>query len=355
MQQLCATLEPGLPARLREMLGNGTIAVGEVGRNVPHAAMVTTEGHTFAIELTSGMMDFLYGVARTLAGLDTSNASLPGPPQTIDVVSRLVGAILRTSARHIRWHWLWPWGRIRWAECPITASAREWAEMIATMSELSVLAHELGHVALATGTADVASENDEVAADRCGLGYLVAAAQQRWHVRITYAAAIVPLRILALMQRLGAQFGDQYPPQQKRMELLREQVAKLCPSESYLYEASTVMVAYQDMLDDVERHILGSLAVQPDGERVMVRLLAELQEVARDRVPVATMVENIGLLARELPRDAIVSGAAKLVAEYAAPTTNVTLLSADTRAKMAVSLGELLRALPPDLRRLFPE
>lgn len=355
-QQLYHVLAPGLPRELQKRVADGVVAIGEVGDNVPDVRTIPVAPDGFVVEFTSGMMDFQYAVARALAGLDQGNTILRSKPQGFGDVTRLVERVLRRSARYVRWFWLWPWRRIENPDFPIAKDVHDWIEMIVTMGELFLLAHELGHVALNSGIVKPVYENDEVNADHYGFEFLLPEAEKRWHKRVAYAGPVIPIRIFASLERLGVQFSDRYPPQAERVKLLREQVHKMCPSEQYFHEVTTIMVAWQDMLDDIENHIdPKSTRALPDAERVLVRLIAELEEVAKGNVKLDTFVTNIGFLAKAYPAETIKQAARMLVKDYTPPRPPPGgFLREELRATMAQKLTELLTRLPTELRPLFP-
>lgn len=356
VQQLYQFLAPELPEALRALVADGTLVIGEIGHNVPDVRMIPISPNGFVIEFTSGMMDFQYAVARALAGLDQENAKLEEQPLRLLDVTSLVEKVLRQWARYIRWFWLWPWRRIEIPNFPIARGAQEWIEMMVTMGELFLLAHELGHVALESGLVNPVSGGDEVDADRYGLKFLLPAAKRHWHERIAYAGPIVPIRILASLERLGVKFSKQYPPQAERVRLLREQVSNICPSKEYFYEATTVMVSWQDMMDDIENHIdPKSPPAFPDTERLLVRLIAELEEVSRGNVTIDRFIEDIEHLAKSYPQKTIKQAAILLVSHYMQlpPPPNI-FLRKELRTLMAGKLTELIAKLPPHLRLIFP-
>jgi hypothetical protein len=228
--------------------------------------------------------------------------------------------------------------------------------MIVKMGELFLLAHELGHVALDSGLVQPVSGNDEVDADRYGLRFLLPAAEKHWHKRVAYAGPIVPIRVLASLERLGVQFAERYPPQAERVQLLREQILGMCPSKQYFFEATTIMVAWQDMMDDIENHIdPKSPPVLPDPERMLVRLISELEAVARETVTLHKFVENIAHLASAVPQETMKQAASMLVSYYLEfPPPQDGFLPEELRILMAAKLVELIEMLPPHLRPLFP-
>jgi hypothetical protein len=349
-------LAPELPQKLRDLVAAGSAAIGQVGHNVPDARVIPVEADGFVVEFTSGMMDFQYAVGRALAPIYHEGGQSRGSPDDYDRVVSPLEKLLRQWARYMRWYWVWPWRRIKIGGPPIPQDVREWIEMMATMGELFLLAHELGHIALDIKLVPRVSDKNEVDADRYGLEFLIPALQKYWHKRVAYAAPIIPIRIFASLERLGVQFSEEYPPQADRVRLLREQILKMCPSKHYFYEVTTIMVWWQDMLDDLENHIdPKSPRALPDAERVLVRLIAQLEEVARGNVTLERFIEDIGLLAKANSAETMRRAGGLLVYYYFQnPPLPGAFLSEPLRLMMGDKIAELVPRLPPHLQSLFP-
>lgn len=365
-QQLCRTLEPGLPPELRALLADGTVAVGEVGRFEPDVRAIPIAGGGFAIEFSTGMMDFDYAVGRALAGVHIEHTQAGPVNKTalkLPGVVELVGGVYREWRKHTRWAglrrslWLFgPLKRIKHAEFAIAPGPREWIDDLVTTAEAFMLAHELGHVALDRGLVPPITANDEENADSYGLKFFLAAYEQKGSPRFAYAAVIFAIRLFAGLERLpGVNFGAAYPPQAKRVELLRDQILARHPSRQYFHEAATIMVAYQDIMDDVDEYIFkGAPAVPADADRVLVRLISELEEVARGRVEQGTFVDDMAKIEQSTPADMLKQAAVTLVGYYLPPSRQDSFLPFDRRVLMAAALVRLVMALPPHLQKLFP-
>ena len=108
-------------------------------------------------------------------------------------------------------------------------------------------------------------------------------------------------------------------------------------------------------MDDVENRIdKHSPAVLPDAERVLIRLIAELEEVARKRVPLERFVTDIMKMSEQLPRGTVQEATANLTSYYLPIRTEESYLSLELRIEMAAALVALIEALPAPLQKLFP-
>ena len=330
-QHLCRPLVPALPEGLQAMLADGTVAVGEVGRFVPDISTTRVAPGAFVIEFTTGMMDFYYSVGRALTGVHVGHTKA-GPenesPLQLPGVVELVAEVFNRWKRQTRWSWLWPCRRMEHADFPIHRSALEWIEMLVTSAEFFMLAHEFGHIALDQKLCPPITNNDEENADHYGLQFFLPAVSTPEMRRMAYGAIVFAIRLPAGLQRLGVRFSAEYPPQNKRIELLRKQMRLQSPSAQHYHESCTILVAYMDMMDDVENRIdKHSPAVLPDAERVLIRLIAELEEVARKRVPLERFVTDIMKMSEQLPRGTVQEATANLTSYYLPIRTEESYLS----------------------------
>jgi len=355
-QQLFRVLAISLPESLKNSIANGTVTIGEIGRNVPYVRAVPLGSGNFVVEFTSGMMDFQYAVARALTGLDSSNVSQKPLPLRKEVIARLVRKVLLQWSRYMRWSIVWPRPKVEIPNVQASQSAVDFFELVATAGELFMLAHELGHIALNGGLVGQIYGNEEMDADFYGLQFLLPAAETKWHKRVAYGSPVFAIRFLASLERLGVRFAEQYPPEAERMRMLREQIRKLCPSQQYFFEVSTIMVAWQDMLDDIDNLINPkSPRTFPDVDRVSVRLIAELEEVARGNITLEKFIEHIGNLGKVYPHETVSKAMQYLLHDYIRPPQEGgTFISIQLRVLMTLKLAELVAQVPPDLKHFFP-
>jgi len=242
--------------------------------------------------------------------------------------------------------------RIQYAEFPIDGATRQWIETIATQAETFTLAHELGHVALNRHIVQADSANTEENADRFGLDFYLQAAEARVAKRIAYVAPIFALLLFDGLQRIGVRFSAAYPPQQRRIELIRAGIRSRYPSDQAFYEAITTAVAYQDMIDDVIRRIRKESTTPSDPDRILVRVIAELIEAANQGVPIETFKADLIQIGRQ-HSDVMQTVADKLIDYYGTSPDRISVLSVELRAKMGAALAQTVDNLPPDVQRFF--
>jgi len=351
-------LAPALPGELRELVTSGAVAIGEVGRFVPDLATIPVSGGGFVIEFTTGMMDFAYAVGRAMAGIHVGHND-SGPENEvalgIDRLAQLVAEVFDQWRRHVRWSWLRPGKRIQYAQFAIAPGPREWIEGLVTNAEIFMLGHELGHVALNRRLRSPEFSSQEESADALGLEFFLIGAETRLNRRIAYAAPVFALLLFEGLERIGVKFSAAYPPQSKRIELLRRAVRARCPSEQAYYELTTTMVSYQDLMDDIIRHIDKKFdTVAADAERILVRLIAQLIEVGAGKVSVEVFIRDITDIAKRNPEKIMRQAAEKLIDFYVPPPPQESVLSPELRLKMGVALATTVANLPQPARAFFP-
>ena len=341
-------------------MAEGTVAIGEIGQYVPDVRTIPISGKGFVIEFTSGMMDFDYAVGRALAGVHighTEKGADNAKALELPSVASLVAQVFREWAQHTRWSWFWSWRRIKRADFPLDDNVRNWVESIVTTAELFTLAHELGHVACNCALCPPISGNKEEDADIYGLRFFLPMASKEVGRRRAYAGAVYAIRLLAGLERLGVRFSSKYPPQVRRVELLWQEIRSQCPSEQFFHEVMTIASSYQDLMDDIENHLVrDSSAVLPNAERTLIRLLAQLEEVARGRdVTKETFVADIIALHKMMPTETLRQAAITLFEYYVSKPPPESCIRADLRMRMAKELVLIIEMLPQDLKQMFPE
>jgi hypothetical protein len=171
---------------------------------------------------------------------------------------------------------------------------------------------------------------------------------------MTHAGAGLAIRLFATLERLGVRFSNAYPPQSERLDLLRSEMLGHCPTQQYFHEVATVMNAYQDLMDDVERE-LGWTPAPAAAERVLVRLIAQLEEVGRGNVPLAELVKDFRGMAQRVPRATLSEAAATLFSYYTWFEAEDGYLEPNLRIAMAAAMIALIEKLPGDLQSVFPQ
>jgi hypothetical protein len=215
-------------------------------------------------------------------------------------------------------------------------------DQIAAGAARFLLGHELGHVALDRGLASVAGMTGERAADAVGLEFLRrAGARQGVDPTLTFAHVIVAVRICASLQRVGVDFQTDYGDQNQRVDSLRDVMRAACPSEQFFHEIARIAVAYQDQMDDIDALIeRRSIAPPRDPERVLVRLIAMLLDVAIHRLSPARFVANIAEVAARAPPPVMEEALRSLFRYYLGAPSEKSFIDPCTQDSMGTALRE---------------
>jgi len=224
---------------------------------------------------------------------------------------------------------------------------------LATTAELFILCHELGHVLLNQGVRPPVPAKEEEHADLAGLELFLPIAQREFGLRRVAAGAVFAIRIFAGLERLGVRFSDAYSPQAKRVELLTMLLRAQCPSAQYFHEVCTIMVSYQDLMNDVENRLdKTKRVVIPDAERTLIRVLGQLEEVARGRTPQETFIADVTDIAGRVGLSVLALVAPALM-QYYVYRRGQSYLAPELRVKMGDALLAAIPKFPPPLKPCF--
>jgi hypothetical protein len=368
-QALCGVLYPHLPQALQRMLDGGTVVVGEVGEYRPSADTFQEKDKNFVIEINSGLMDFYYAVGRALAGITVVRSTSPLPENAMalpmgGVVERVLKVYREWQAANASGDWS-NWFHLdrlfrkeqRIAADPFAVAevARRTSEMLVTTAELFIIAHELAHVAIDSGLKAPPTDNDELNADTHGFQFYFQAAQDKVGARMAFAAVGFAFRVTEGLERIGFKFGANYPPSADRLANIQQMVAGACASPQYFHEVSTVMVSYQDVMDAVDNGIkTGSAPARPEDERVSIRMIAELEDLAHGVLTPETFMADIGKLTSTHDPASMKAICEPLYRYYVASPPQEAYLPPDIRAKMGEELTKIIVLVPAPLRAVFP-
>ncbi len=365
---LCGVLSGGLPQPLQDFLRDGVLTVGEIGSYKPDIRTFALASRNFVIEVNSGLMDFYYAVGRAIAGTfvvySTSDirhptSDKPDNRQALQVadVSALIAQTFtqwRTYSRPTLWDRLSQEQRIQHASFPIADAVRAPTEMLVTSAELFMLAHELGHVAIDGKIRPPTHDSEERSADALGLEFYLPAAEAVVGRRTTYAGAAFAIRVTGGLARAGVKFSRTYPTPAERLGDLRAALRNACPSQQYFDEVATIMVAYLDLMDDVDDRINARTASQfGDAWQTRVRLIAMLEEIAKGRSTQNVFVANWVGDPGKLPPEAMADIAATLIRYYVGPPTAESYVHEPLRAKMGEALMACVSLIPEPLTAAF--
>jgi hypothetical protein len=364
-RQLFDSLVPSLPKDIVDLFVNGTVAVGEVGRNTPDVRMRPIEGdRSYVIEFNSGMIEFIYAVVHTLAGLNVQRTTLGAanePAQRYEDVIDQVADLYKDW----KWpkKWLWLFRRTPYHDSRLTVPTLKWDERVARHAELFMLAHEIGHVVidlkmLQSLNLSLEIKNVEQAADAIGLAIVLRYARSAGHsIELAYAGAVLAIRTFAGLQRVGVKFLSDYGDHLQRIENIRSVIRSQCSGDQDFHELSRVAVAYEDEMDDVENHIVTRSAPWlPTEERILVRLIAELLDVAIQRLPMGRFQSDLERTASNTPRDTMRRVIRTLFSYYSvANFGRETHIDPDTRRQMGARLLESVSDSPEQVKKLLED
>ena len=355
---LAGMLFDTFPSELRSLQDSGGVAAGEVGEFIPVIATYPAREQQFSIEINTGLMDFYYAVGRALSGAisiytTSTNPIVRGPLGPVQV-TEYVAAVFRQWRDFHKQGWIsqtfWGLPRIERPDFNVDARSLGIVETLVTGAELFMIAHEYGHVAIDRQLLTAPNHNDEMSADSLGLDFFVAAmTSKQLGLRNALASAAFAVRILAGLERIGIKFPAVYPPADQRLENIRTRfAANYCPSALFFDEASTIMVNYQDLLDDVDNRIQADSApAVPDDWRTRVRIIAELQEVACGRLPPERLDQDLAAITAKRPAGSMPAIIDSLRRDYIEAVPAQAFLPHEMRLTMGGVLKAAMRSANP--------
>lgn len=324
---LIGELKSSLPDVLRELLDNGSLAVGEIGLEAPNAFYRQIEENQFLVVMHSGLFEFLYRIARPLAAATFRTEWSPNSGIGSPDFARIVAEII--------W-WQTEGGSSFGPVYEITNDQMLGAGLLATFAEKFLLAHELGHVLVALGT-DLSAgfsagsdADEELIADWAAINITLAALQkvqdgpEPMLVSFAYAGAELALQIWGLMESIGVTFVDSvHPPASKRLKALRAQFRTYCSSDEVFNSLMTVAVIIEKTLHEAAVIILnpGEHAEKFELETNLLidRINRLLEECSADAVPDYATFYSVapGLFSIGYPHEVLSQVFEKIIADFA--------------------------------------
>jgi hypothetical protein len=345
---------------MRDLLAAGEVAVGEVARNNPDVRTLPLASENFVVLFNSGIMDFVHAVCRAMSRLTTFLGDPTEPKAEADdamqIVAEDVARLFEVWRRHNRFLSRKP--RIEHATFAVPANVIELTEVLAKLSELFILAHELGHVGIDRAIAPRFSPNAELSADALGFVYYLPAAVHNANPRLAFAAAVVAVRIFAGLERVGVKFASTYPPQRERMAQMHKLLAGMSSCPQHYHELTTISVGYESLMDHVDDVIEGRETPgtsYPDVGRLLGFMIGALEEVAKGSLPPATFIEDLQRRSSAVPPNILHDAAARLWSFYVSnPAPDETFIPKGIRGEMGRALKHVVPTLPGGLRHAFP-
>jgi hypothetical protein len=356
VEALFSRLAPFLPAPICGLYQSGDLAVGGVA--VPGVLAHTYPlGGTWAIEMSSAFMRFLYAVCRTQCG----NARVvANPGNVVPAAITLAELVDHMTAIVTAWKSGAVWDRrpCAYPEFPLHPSQVALAEEVTCRAELFILAHEVGHVMAAHSPGECSFPKDvgpevgeELWADAFATRAVVTADQGQ--PRYAYAGAVLAVRVCAWLERMGFDFGPDYPTAERRLAQVRDLCKSLLPPQDFAF-ISTIAQAFDDQLEAVEARVLGAPVTRVESaDRVQIRLLAVAEERARGRLGPEEYLRAASAMVRSVPEPILVAVAGRLFREYVSPIFAAGESKGDIRAGVRAELLALAPKLPEPARAVF--
>jgi len=347
--QIYAITAKSLPAELTRLVDQHAIVLGTISKTRPDAYTVhLREGS--AIVFTTGMMDFIYAVTRSITGMFVGHGNAGIEYQKaigLGDVADLVAGIFTQWMNQRRWYHRSK--QINYPRFRLSEEAQQIAETLAKNAEAFIMCHELAHAMNAHKGGDDTEEN----ADALGLKYFMSAAVINNQHRMPVASMMLVVRIFASLERVGVHISSDYLPSAERTEKLRRGLRELPASELDIDEMMTIAVSLQELMDDVDDVIAGvARGNHQDDYQCYIGLLSRLEEVVRGRITEEEFVRGVDEIGRNIGIARMSKVANRLGTSY--PSCPLTESPPSRRELMGLRLREINSRLPENLRSLFP-
>jgi hypothetical protein len=359
-----------LSTKLQQAIADGRLAIGEVGDGKPDARTRPVNDHQYNfITINSGMLDFMYALgsitgARAIRlNRDGTHRNEPVGEES-DVQQKMV-EMFRNWELYSHDHlsdWIWKRARPERNVYALDPSVLTIEEGITLCAELFFLCHELGH---ATANLQLVKPVDglsrELAADFLGLIYYTQSTEEGYDPHSVIAGYGLSVRVLESLARGGMKFSDEYGDMRTRLELglteLREYYRRRDPTDQYFDEASTLLAAKLQQMDQIDLQITG-IAKPWNSDlwrrwEILVSLIGVSVATINNNTPESTW---LGMFRQQInrlnPADAkdVVRTLGKY---YLDPTPRSSLISEDVRQKIGAKIRGMIPDLPPSEQQLF--
>jgi hypothetical protein len=294
---LFASLAPLENSHLEERRKAGSLVAGEVGRNIPNAKTFHYLDDSHAMVIYSSLVDF-YDIASKImfggANVYTDRGVFKAPDSIDGVVERLE-ALFRC--------WT-PQGladdlpsKVKLS--PLDSEAAELANFQTSTCLLFLLSHELGHVFYYRPPSDddiqsasSLTPEQESQSDVSGMQLLVQSADTPADARMRICGVITAMRVLAVFETLGHQFGGSHPPPLVRLNDLWEATRRFCKTERDFYSLTPLAyTADQQLAEAGIRAVGGSAKREATADRMFSILSAVIENVAKGRQSIDKVIE----------------------------------------------------------------
>lgn len=344
------------------------LVMGEIGWSAPNASTRHFDDGSHLVVVNSGLLDFAFAVAQTLHGaarIVKDGGKEIAPTENLRAIAPRIAALYEGWKSGA----LWIGERLQPLNQPLPDAAAERADQLARAAIIFILTHELAHVLEYKPEKDDLSETEQVSpilqeelwADSAAIRTILQYSQHRGRggsIRTDLAGAIVALRILSGLEKLGHHFPGHYPPPEQRLITLWSAIRELIETEeteaAYWYK-TTMAYAFDELMETAENLALlqgPTAALTP--ERIFSRICSALEEVVHERLSLerALQVINFDLnrASTAILRD--VASTAKRVLRPLRPPF-IAIGSVAVQHKIAMLFMELLPKFPARARILF--
>jgi hypothetical protein len=331
----------------RELVESGHLVVGEIGKAAPNATTHHFNGDdddgSHLVIINSGLINFLQATAQCLfraATVYLGDGKVIDPTGDInDVVARLTELFRFWKSKPSDYDEVFIFQSI-----DMPQQVKEDSELLARMLVEFILSHELGHVRYSHNPSGESTKisDQEFDADATGAFLAITSGQYDNSQRLSYAGAVVALRVLAVLESLGHVFPGSHPPPLDRLMAMKKSVeVKVGDPVDYVY-LSTIAIAFDEQLEEASIRAQGRCEGAPlTVERIVSRLYAALEECCKgtitDYVPKKLFLDDI----RDAPLE--------MLPELAVRTTRLFAPNLTKPRRLQPRMQELFKSFLPEL------
>jgi hypothetical protein len=338
----------------------GSLAFVEVGLRAPNAYTQPFEDGSYLVVVTSGLIDFMFAVVQTLYGGAIVRAK---GESEVKGGQKIEGVAEQLAALYGAWRsgTIWGDGQLPSPNFGLPERIAEQADRLTMMAVQFVLAHELGHVAqfIADASEEVGksilTREDELQADAEATRLLFKCGPTWSSIRMSLAGAMVAVRILTGLERLGHRFPGDHPSPEERLMGLWMVIRNLSESEPRYWYDTTMAYAFDELLEAAENVALGQdWTTTLTAERTFSRLCAVLEEDVKGRHSREVTLSAIKRDFNRVPTN-ILQTVANTAARVLRPLRPPCVAGGGmlVRHEVATLFWEIMPKLPKDSRAIF--
>lgn len=308
--QLYRLIDPHMPEVLRDLVRQGHVALGEVGYHTPIVRTEQVFGD-WVIEISSGLMQFVYAISRSLMGATRAAAQVRIAKAKNEAAAR--NELAKDLALDFR-----EWNRDLFAgKKTMTSPARRLeparvadAEALTTMAELFILLRELARVIAAISPVenDLKAESRELMLDSIGATLLFnTTVFEDQSVKSAYAGAVLAIRCVSGLERIGREVGVPAPPAETRISCVDHSLLELLKEDEGAFVIVSADGAHADALLECAELDLAGEPIEPrhTAERLAGLCFLALSRYADGAIDEKKMRSRAAVATREADEDVI--------------------------------------------------